>query len=129
MINSHTSTIVASWDETIQCVVCEATGFFRDDKIKEGMNNVLELFKQKHSTKLLSDISQVAPFSKAIDNWIEQDWMPRMIEAGLHSLAFVIPKNVVTRMIMEKTDTTSTEDLSMVFFDSQEAAKEWLLSR
>lgn len=127
MSNSQTSGIYVSWDKTTQCVICEGVGFNKEDKVKAGLNSVLELFKQKKATRMLTDMKQVAPFGKEIETWIEQEWLPQMIAAGLKSQAFVIPQSAVTRMILDKTvQKDSSPGREVAFFDSQEAAKEWL---
>jgi hypothetical protein len=127
MSNAQTSGIYVSWDETAQCVICEGVGFNKEEKVKAGLNSVLELLKQKKATRMLTDMKQVAPFGKEIENWIEQEWLPQMIAAGLKRQAFVMPQSAVTRMILDKTvQNTPSSGREMAFFDSQEAAKEWL---
>lgn len=130
MIYSHTSDIKLSWDETVQCVIAQGTGYRKNEKAKESLNKVLELLKEKKASKLITDMTQVAPFGKEIQTWIVKDWVPRMIAAGLKTQAFVIPKSGVTRLIMNETaQRPPFPGLEVAFFDSQEAAKEWLLSR
>ena len=130
MMDSHASGIKVSWDETVQCVISEGIGYNKDEKIKACLNSVLDLLKQKNASKLITDMTQVAPFGKEIQTWIETDWAPRMNAAGLKSQAFVLPKSGVTRLIMNKTaQQPPFPGIEVAFFEELEAAKKWLLSR
>lgn len=130
MTNFQESDIKVSWDEATKCIINEGIGFNRDEKIKAKLNSVLALLKEKKATRLLIDMRQVAPFGKEIQTWIEEDWVPRMIAAGLKTQAFVTPNSLITRMIMDKSaQKPPRPGLETAYFESPEAAKEWLNSR
>jgi hypothetical protein len=111
MSSSPQSEISISWDVVNQYILLVVKGYLPSEKIQAKMHEVLALIKQKNASKMLIDITQGSPYSKALENWIEQVWEPEAIASGLKTQAFVLPKNALTRNIldssMKKTQNTS----------------------
>ncbi len=123
--------VTVSWDEEIQAVILQWQGFISLPKIQTGLNKALELFEQKGQSNWLADTSQLSPVSKEIDQWVNEEWVPRAIVAGIKNMAMVIPKSALARMGIEASMSKAPTDneVTMAFFDSQLSAKRWLRSR
>jgi hypothetical protein len=127
MSSSPQSEINISWDAASQYILLVVKGYLPSEKIQAKLHEVLALIKQQKANKMLIDITQGSPYSKSLENWIEQVWEPEAIATGLKTQAFVLPKNAFTKSIldssMKKTQNTA---LQRGFFDSVEGAEEWL---
>jgi hypothetical protein len=126
MIYFEDSYGILSWDETAGLVVLEWKGFVPFERWQIFLNKVLELARQHKSSKLLADSSKLGPFSKLAEQWIFQDWKPRAIAAGLKSIAYIAPKNAITRQALRSLPTNP--NLS-AYFETVEEAREWLKCR
>jgi hypothetical protein len=70
------------------------------------------------------------PFSKEAERWVNEDWFPRAIAAGIKKMAVLIPKSTLGKMSVESVmGKAPGTDLTTAYFDNQEAAKKWLISR
>jgi hypothetical protein len=120
-----------SWDEAYQILVVEwKKGFIHVNEAQNVLDKALELYYQKGKGKWLADTGQLTAFSKQIEIWIQENWLPRATAAGVKSMAFVRPTSVLARMaissLMSKIPQT---ELQTAYFDSQAKAREWLRSR
>jgi hypothetical protein len=120
-----------SWDEACQTVVVEwKKGFVRDDEAQNTLNLALELYCKQGKGKWLADTSELKVFPKKIEIWIQENWFPRAIAAGVTSMAFVISTSALAKLsinsLMSKVPGT---ELQTAYFDSQSSALKWLSSR
>src|SRR4051812_19236487 len=127
MIYLQESFITITWDEASSTIIAEWKGYASLSKMQVALEKGLELLQQKKATKWLGDTSNLAPFGHDTSNWIVHDWIPRAKTAGLKSIAYVIPKSALTRMSLG--NGVPTTNMDSAFFDNQDAAKQWLLSR
>jgi hypothetical protein len=130
MIHFQDYYVTISWDESSQAVILAWKGFISFDKLRMGLNKGLELYQAKGGKgRWLADTSQILPFSKEAERWVNEDWFPRAIAAGLKKMALVIPKSALGKMSVESVmGKVPGTELTTAYFDSQEAAKKWLTS-
>jgi len=122
--------VTVSWDERIQAVTVVWKGFVTLDKVRTGLEKALELYQVKGKGKWLADTTQIMPFGKEAERWVNEDWFPRAIQAGVKKMALLIPKSSLGKMSLESLmGKEPGTDLTTAYFDNQEAAKKWLISR
>lgn len=122
--------VIVSWDESTQAVTVVWKGFVTLDKVRTGLEKALELYQAKGKGKWLADTTQILPFGKEAERWMNEDWFPRAIKAGVKKMALLIPKSSLGKMSLESLmGKVPGTDLTTAYFDNQEAAKKWLISR
>lgn len=122
--------VTVSWDESTQAVTVVWKGFVTLDKVRTGLEKALELYQAKGKGKWLADTTQILPFGKEAERWMNEDWFPRAIAAGVKKMALLIPKSSLGKMSLESLmGKVPGTDLTTAYFDNQEAAKKWLISR
>ena len=122
--------VTISWDENIQTLTVIWKGFVTLDKIRTGLEKALELYQAKGKGRWLADTSQIMPFSKEAERWMNEDWFPRAIKTGIKKMAVLIPKSTLGKMSVESLmGKVPGTNLTTAYFDNQEAAKRWLISR
>lgn len=122
--------VTVSWDESTQAVTVVWKGFVTLDKVRTGLEKALELYQAKGKGKWLADTTQILPFGKEAERWMNEDWFPRAIQAGVKKMALLIPKSSLGKMSLESLmGKVPGTDLTTAYFDNQEAAKKWLISR
>lgn len=115
------------WDETIQAVWAEYKGYAEGEEYRAGYEAGLSLLRQKRACRWLSDARLMAPISQADQRWLNSEWIPRMIAAGLRWSAVVSPRAAVARLSVKQI-VSKINNMTLVtdHFDEVEAARHWL---
>src|SRR5690348_1724441 len=90
-----------SWDENIEAVVIEWLGPARGEKLKSGLNAGLKLLAEKNKGKWLADTKKLGVFGQADEEWVNKDWLPQSLAAGLKKRAYVMSESALTRLALE----------------------------
>ena len=90
-----------------------------------------QALRQYGWSRVLSDQTQLLPFSLAEQQWISQEWMPGTGRAsGYRLLAILVSSNVLSRLATAAV-TTSLHGSQLRYrtFDDEKTAVAWLLSQ
>lgn len=86
----------------------------------------LELLRSSGCPKLMNDKSDVTGDWQEANDWLQFEWMPKAIEAGLRCMAHVYSHNMFSRLSARELLTRLSPDLCMQNFYEREAAEIWL---
>lgn len=86
------------WDETNKIVHSKWKGSATSDEIRKVMDDTLSFLAEKKAYKAISDRSFVPLMDQADTDWINNNWFPRAIIAGMRKLAVVLPTSIITKM-------------------------------
>jgi hypothetical protein len=116
-----------SYDASIPCVVMVWRGYHTSESFREKNEQVLALIRETRATRILCDIERFVLISSADQIWLNGDWLPRAMVAGLRFCAMVTPvylfNQVAVQSVMDRIDERV---LRVDFFDSASAARLWL---
>ena len=94
---------------------------------KKANERVLAMIQETRATKLLGDVTNFKLIGAEDQRWLNDDWIPRTIEAGLRYVALVQPvfyfNQVAVQTVAQRIDP---ETLVVSHFDSAQAARRWL---
>lgn len=79
--------------------------------------------------KLLNDKSDVTGDWSEANDWLEFEWMPQAIHAGMHYLAHVYSSNMFSRLSARDLFLRVTPHLQMQNFNNRSEALHWLRAR
>lgn len=115
------------YDEAIDAVVFEWTEFASGAAFREGANALLEYFRRADTDKVLVDSGGIEAHDDEDQRWLEEEWTPEMIEAGMEYNCVVHPEGVIAEMDVEEL-MEQLEDLPYeAHWTSDEAeARQWL---
>jgi hypothetical protein len=118
---------IVKWDVTIQAVSTEWQG--RADKA--DFINVLEAslvaIKKHHASRGLVDSLLQKALPQSDQDWVNRDWFPRALAAGLRRLALVIPQNALAMMSIEEVlSRVRGTMLDVEYFSTVAEARKWL---
>jgi hypothetical protein len=118
--------LTIEWDDSIEAVIMNWTGFAESDEYREGLNEGLELVKRHDTENWLADLREMKTVSQADQEWTQDDWHPRAFETPLSNMAIVQPESVVTEMSVEDLVQEIGEQITMKTFDNRADARAWL---
>ena len=98
--------------------------------LRAGLDRGIELMKEHGATKWLSDNREVEPHSAEDTEWINSNWLPRVINAGWKYWALVVPSTVVAQMNMnEFVESFYDQGIRVMVFTDPDKAMHWLETR
>ncbi len=116
------------WDEEKRTVHADFTGFAKGEKLRNGLDHVLNLIRTKNARLYLPNLREFAPTDKADQEWFYADWMPRAVKAGLKRMAVVMPEKVVAQMSVRNV-MENVQGVETMTFSNERQASDWLTFR
>ncbi|WP_299986994.1 hypothetical protein [uncultured Pontibacter sp.] len=101
-------------------------GHITADNVVSASLAFLELLKSKRCSKLLNDKSDVTGDWQEANDWLQFEWLPRAMEAGLRFMAHVYSFNMFSQLAARELQERITPEVSMKSFYERPLAEEWL---
>lgn len=129
-VHEETETYCIEYDSEINTVIFTWKEFVSGDDFQAGSNALLRYFEDKDSSKLIVDTSGIEAHDEEDQQWLQEVWTPKMIEAGLEYDAVVHPDSVIAAMDTEEI-MTAMEDLpyEALWTDDKTEAREWMAEK
>lgn len=93
--------VTVHWDASAQAVVLAWKKFPRSKGFKAGLEKGLELVKQKRATRWIGDVRQMKLLKPDDQRWVHEDWLPRLMAAGMKRMAVIIEPKALLAMSVE----------------------------
>jgi hypothetical protein len=119
--------VIVKWDSAIQAVSTEWQGWADKAEFIAALEASLVAIKKHHASRGLVDSLQQKALPQPDQDWVNRDWFPRALAAGLRRLALVIPQSALAMMSIE--DVLSRVRGSMLeveYFSTVAEARKWL---
>ena len=127
MIHHSEPWLTVHWDDSCDAVWLEWKSYVEGDPARQGLDRGLDLLRRKRTTRWLADVRLLGPVRQVDQKWINQDWFPRAITAGLRCMATVMPKSSVARLSVKQIMSKVNEvDILTASFDDLDQARAWL---
>ncbi|MFC5650521.1 hypothetical protein ACFPYJ_15600 [Paenibacillus solisilvae] len=114
------------WDEVVESVVISWNSFANGNEFREPLDKMIELAVIKKAKKALFDSSHILVLAEDT-KWLSEQWLPRLLNAGIKYTATVNPTRSDTNSGIKNTTTgkDTTKLLHHEFMDIQKAVA-WL---
>lgn len=97
------------------------------EHLKEALNTGIELLQKHGANKWLSDNRAIQAHTEEEGQWVNNDWLPRAIDAGWKYWALVVPDNIMARFNMgEFIEIFHNMGVRVMVFTQPEDAMLWL---
>jgi hypothetical protein len=121
------------WDTTCGIMFFTWKSFATGQPFYEALEMNSRLVQQVHATKQLTDTLHAGAFMKNDQDWISTQYAHQMYQAGLRSMALLVPENAIALMAQERVvrsaRTLYDEQMyTIVTFYSCDDAIAWLSS-
>ncbi|WP_026463898.1 hypothetical protein [Adhaeribacter aquaticus] len=98
------------------------------ETVKEGGSYYAKMMEKLPCEKLLNSHEElIGPWDVAND-WITQEWTPKVRALGLHYLAQVLAPGIYGQMSFHQLHERIDNHFEIYLFNDERSAKEWLLS-
>ena len=98
------------------------------ETVRQGGTYYIEMLKKQPCAKLLNSHEElIGPWNIAND-WIVQEWTPKVQALGLHYMAQVLAPGVYGQMSFHQLHQRISDKWEIKMFENEVSAREWLLA-
>ena len=124
---NHPGVAVVTWNPTLQAVHVEWQGWAHLTERMACLEAGLLALTEHQGSRWLVDGREMKAVKQSDQDWIDQDWFPRVLAAGLRRMAVVEAKSTLAKMNVEDIlGRVPATRLDVGYFATVEAATEWL---
>lgn len=118
------------YEEQSGAVVGELREFVEGDDFREYMDAYIDAIEDQSTGKVVADTSSFEAALREEDQmWSVQDWAPRAEEAGLETMALVMPESVLAKMSVDNILEMTDDDIERDVFSERREAEQWIRQR
>ena len=118
------------WIDEAQTVEFEAKRYVSSDELRSVLGKILEIIEERNARKFLVDMSRMDRIEVDDLMWVEMEWFPRCLKAGLTFVAMIMPKSLDPLMVVDgavdRVGSDAVKDFIRRIFTDLEDAREWL---
>jgi hypothetical protein len=117
---------LVKWDPPSQSAHMEWQGWAKPDEFRAANDALLEAIKDHHGSRILGDSRRIRVIQKSDQDWVNQDWFPRILAAGLNRMALVMPASGLAKMNIDDMVSRVADQLDVAYFATMNEARQWL---
>lgn len=121
----HETDVTVSWDGDNNRIHVDWRNTPSQQTVRNGCEAILELLVARKAGKVFNDNRGITGTWVRASNWVADDWLPRMIAAGLTRLAWIESPMSTLSVISAKKSARKYQEVIKLFKDGAEAEK-WL---
>lgn len=116
-----------SWDAGIPGVVMIWNGYATSKEFRSANEDILDMVSNNRASKLLGDITQFKLIAGDDQKWLNENWIPRVVETGLRHVALVSPTYYFNQVAVDTVSTRVDKSrLAVQQFGDWQQARNWL---
>lgn len=129
-VREDTDLYTIEWDDDLESIVFTWNEFASGREFKGGARDLLEFARNQDTSKMIVDTSGIEAHDEEDQQWLEEEWMPKMIDAGIQYAVTVHSDSVISEMDMEDLlDDLADLPYEAYMTDSMEEAREWVANQ
>jgi hypothetical protein len=104
----------------------EWQGWARPAEFKAANDALVDAIKDHHGSRILGDSRQIKVIQQSDQDWVNGDWFPRILAAGLTRMALVLPISSLAKMNIDDMVSRVAGRLDVAYFATLDEARAWL---
>jgi hypothetical protein len=117
---------VVRWDPAAKAAHMEWQGWAKPAEFQAANNALIHAIVDHHGSKVLGDSRRIKVIQQTDQDWINREWFPRILAAGLTRMALVIPASGLAKMNIDDMVSRVAEQLDVAYFATLDEARAWL---
>jgi hypothetical protein len=120
-------TLTLSWVPTDRYLKVERSGFIKGAAFRRELELIVEELTARRASRQLNDFRKMKPVAPDDQDFINRDWLPRLVRAGLRHSAVLAPESAIAQMSLTAiVARVADTELVTQYFAHQDAAVAWL---
>lgn len=130
MISFDEPFLTITWEPEDRIICAQWKDQVGGEVMRRGLDAGLALIVEKRARRWLVDSRRLDAIDPVDVKWVNDNWIPRAVAAGLQSMAFVLARKIVMQLTMKSFIARIDErELANAYFDDLDAARTWLRGR
>lgn len=127
-VHADTDHYTIEYDDELDAVIHTWTEFSSGQRYRDGANAVLEFVEDRGASKLIVDTSNVQAHQDEDKRWLREQWIPRLMDAGVTHSATVHADTVIAEMEMDELseDAGEVDGAEQIMTADMDEAREWI---
>ncbi len=117
---------LVKWDAAARAAHMQWLGWATPAEFRAANDALVTAIVEHHATKVLGDSRLIRVIQQTDQNWINSDWFPRILAAGLTRMALVIPASGLAKMNIDDMVSRVADQLDVAYFATLDEARQWL---
>jgi hypothetical protein len=119
---------IVKWDLTSEAAHMEWLGWADSAEFRGANDALIRVITKHRSSRILGDSRKIKVIKKSDQAWVNNDWFPRILAAGLKRMALVIPESNLAKMNIDNLISRVPGSLlDVAYFATIEDARRWLM--
>ena len=115
------------WDEPSRTVFVEWDGWANTAEFRGLLDAEVKALSEHGGSKLLADCRRQRVLNPADQDRANEEWVPRILEAGLKRFAVVLPESdMAATHLRDRLAKVPKTAMQIDYFTTVEEAREWL---
>lgn len=115
------------WDSTSKAAHIEWQGWANSTEFREANDALIRVITNHRTSKILGDSRSIKAIRQPDQDWVNNDWFPRILAAGLRRMAMVLPASGLAKMNIDGMVSRVPESqLDVAYFATLDEARGWL---
>ncbi|AFM06264.1 hypothetical protein Fleli_3962 [Bernardetia litoralis DSM 6794] len=123
---SSTDALRIYYNEKANCIITRSIGFVYDAELRLFLEKIIIFLKEKNTTKLIVDLTYRQTYTDEDQNWIDKDWFPRVLQAGLTYFGYIMPNDLFMQLSADELLVKQKGSVNIVPFGDVNKAIEWM---
>ena len=119
---------VVRWDSSSQAAHMEWQGWAKPAEFRAANDALVQAIRDHRGSRVLGDSRLIKVIQKSDQEWVNTDWFPRILAAGLTRMALVIPQSGLAKMNIDDMVSRVADRLDVAYFATLAEARVWLMS-
>ncbi len=122
-------TLTLSWEPTLRYLKMVRVGFSKGEAFHLELEKIIEELTAHGANRQLNDFRKMKPIAPEDQAYINRDWLPRLVRAGLRHSAVLAPESAIAQMSLTAVVARVADaDLATRYFATEEDARAWFRS-
>lgn len=114
------------YNEKANCIITRSIGFVYDTELKTFLNKIIFFLKEKNTNKLIVDLTYRQTYTVEDQEWIDKDWFPRALQAGLTYFGYVMPDDLFMQLSADEILVKRKGTVDVIPFGNLDKAIAWI---
>ena len=106
----------------------EWQGWAKPAEFRAANDALVQAIRDHRGSRVLGDSRLIKVIQKSDQEWVNTDWFPRILAAGLTRTALVIPQSGLAKMNIDDMVSRVADRLDVAYFATLAEARVWLMS-
>ena len=129
-VESKTDVRSIEYDSVLDTVVFTWNRYVTGERFRTALTDALAVIERESATGFIADAREFTAHTDDQMEWLQREFTPRMIEAGVERSVQIHPESVIAEMEAEETaeraDATLPEGVAFEMTTSMDRAREFV---